>query len=500
VTGPETIRHWVGNEPWEGTGERAGDVFNPATGETIARVRFASRADVDRVVERALDGYESWCATPLGDRTRVLFALKELLASRQREVAEIITRENGKVAEDALGEVARGLEVVEFACGLAQLLKGQHTESISSGIDVTSVRQPLGAVAGITPFNFPAMVPLWMIPLALACGNAFILKPSERDPSASVALARLWAEAGLPPGVLQVVHGDREAVEALIAHPEVAAVSFVGSTPVARAVYAAAAQHGKRVQALGGAKNHLAVLPDADLERAAEAATSAAYGSAGQRCMAVAVVVAVGEIGDRLVPALAERALAVRVGDGSQTGMQMGPLITAAHRDRVRASVDRGVSEGAKLVVDGRALRVPERERGFFIGPCLFDDVRPEMSIYRDEVFGPLLCVVRVASLDEAIRLIRRNPYGNGASIFTADGAAARRFQSEVDAGMVGINVPIPVPVSSHSFGGWGQSLFGDLHVYGEEGVRFYTRGKVITARWSEGGPDRASFALRGSR
>jgi malonate-semialdehyde dehydrogenase (acetylating)/methylmalonate-semialdehyde dehydrogenase len=478
-------------------GERTGKVFNPASGETIATVRFASRADAEAVVGRSLDGYREWRSTPLGDRTRVLFALKELLSAARHDLARLITRENGKTEEDALGEVSRGLEVVEFACGIAQLLKGQHTESVSRGIDVSSVRQPLGVVAGITPFNFPAMVPLWMIPLALACGNAFVLKPSERDPSASLVLARLWAEAGLPPNVLQVVQGDREAVEALIAHPDVAAVSFVGSTPVARAIYASAAQHGKRVQALGGAKNHLVVLPDADLDRAAEAVTSAAYGSAGQRCMAVSVVVAVGGVGDRLVPALAERASAVRVGDGSQAGTQMGPLITAAQRDRVRSYVATGVSEGAKLVVDGRELRVPGRENGFFLGPCLFDEVQPEMSIYRDEVFGPLLCVVRVDSLDEAIQLIRRSPYGNGASIFTADGAAAHRFQIAVDAGMVGINVPIPVPVASYSFGGWSQSLFGDLHIYGEEGVRFYTRGKVITTRWEGAGADRADFVLR---
>jgi malonate-semialdehyde dehydrogenase (acetylating)/methylmalonate-semialdehyde dehydrogenase len=417
---------------------------------------------------------------------RVLFGFRELLERHREELAQAITREHGKVLADARGEVARGQEVVEFACGIPQLLKGSRSESVSEQVDVHSVREPLGVVAAITPFNFPAMVPLWMFPLAVACGNACVLKPSERDPGASLILARLFAQAGLPEGVLNVVQGDREAVDALLAHPEVDAVSFVGSTPVARHVYATAAAGGKRVQALGGAKNHMVVLPDADLEAAADAAVGAAYGSAGERCMAISVVVAGGDAGDALVARIAERARRLRVGDGAEPGVEMGPLVTREHRDRVAGYVARGVAEGAELVVDGRGLSVEGRPDGFFLGPCLFDRVLPGMEIYRDEIFGPVLSAVRCASADEALALVNANPYGNGAALFTRDGGAARRFARELRAGMVGVNVAIPVPVAYYSFGGSGHSLFGDTHVHGPEGVHFYTRGKVVTSRWSE--------------
>jgi malonate-semialdehyde dehydrogenase (acetylating)/methylmalonate-semialdehyde dehydrogenase len=404
-----------------------------------------------------------------------------------------VTAEHGKVLADARGEVSRGLEVVEFACGIPQLLKGSRSESVSTQVDVHSTRQPLGVVAGITPFNFPAMVPLWMFPLAIACGNAFVLKPSERDPSASLLLAGLLARAGLPEGVMSVVQGDREAVDSLLRHPGIAAISFVGSTPVARHVYETAAANGKRVQALGGAKNHMVVLPDADLDVAADAAVSAGYGSAGERCMAVSVVVAVDPVGDELAARIAERTRALCVGDGLEDGSEMGPLITREHRDRVAGYVESGREEGATLLVDGRGLRVEGRRDGFFLGPCLFDHVRPGMRIYRDEIFGPVLSIVRAASYEEALGLVNDNPYGNGVAVFTRDGGAARRFEAEVEAGMVGVNVAIPVPVASYSFGGWGQSLFGDSHVYGPESVHFYTRGKVVTTRWADPklrGPD----------
>jgi malonate-semialdehyde dehydrogenase (acetylating)/methylmalonate-semialdehyde dehydrogenase len=397
------------------------------------------------------------------------------------------------VLSDALGEVARGQEVVEFACGIPHLLKGGYSESVSTDTDVHSVRQPLGVVAGITPFNFPAMVPMWMFPVAIACGNAFVLKPSERDPSASMLLAQLWAEAGLPDGVFTVLHGDKEAVDGLLTHPDVRAVSFVGSTPIARYVYETAASNGKRVQALGGAKNHMVVLPDTDLELAADAAVSAGYGSAGERCMAISVVVAVGGVADPLVEAIAARTRAIPVGPSLDPGSEMGPLVTALHRDRVRGYVDAGVAAGARLVVDGRGFHPDDHPDGFFLGPCLFDGVTPEMSIYTDEIFGPVLSVVRVDSYEDAVRLVSDNPYGNGVAIFTRDGGAARRFEREVDAGMVGINVPIPVPMAYYSFGGWKQSLFGDTHVHGPEGVHFYTRGKVVTTRWADPaqrGPD----------
>jgi malonate-semialdehyde dehydrogenase (acetylating)/methylmalonate-semialdehyde dehydrogenase len=479
-----SIGHWVDGKPWAGHGPRRGDVYDPARGEVAARVHLASAEDVDHAVRGARAAWPAWRDTPLARRTRVLFAFRDLLEAQRDRVAERVSREHGKVLADARGEVLRGLEVVEFACGIPDLIKGSHSQSVSSRIDVHSLRQPLGVVAGVTPFNFPAMVPLWMFPLAIACGNCFVLKPSERDPSAALLLAQLLADAGLPEGVLQVVQGDREAVEALLGHPDVAALSFVGSTPVAQALYRAAAARGKRVQALGGAKNHMVVLPDADLDAAADAAVSAGYGSAGERCMAVSVVVAVEPVGDALVERIAERTRSLRVGDG-RDDVDMGPLVTREHRDRVAGYVDQGLQEGASLVVDGRGLRVAERPGGFFLGPCLFDRVRPEMAIYRDEIFGPVLSVVRAGSYDEALGLVNANPYGNGVALFTRDGGAARRFEAEVEAGMVGINVAIPVPVASYSFGGWGQSLFGDTHVYGREAIHFYTRGKVVTTRWA---------------
>jgi malonate-semialdehyde dehydrogenase (acetylating)/methylmalonate-semialdehyde dehydrogenase len=481
-----TITHWIDGRPWEGPVARWGDVFDPASGRVTARVAFADAELVGAAVAAARRAARAWGETSLSARARVLFAFRELLERHKHELAAIVTREHGKVLSDALGEVSRGLEVVEFACGLPELLKGQFSENVSSGVDSYAMRQPLGVVAGITPFNFPAMVPMWMYPLAIACGNAFVLKPSEKDPSASIFCARLLAEAGLPEGVFSVVHGARAAVDALLAHPDVQAVSFVGSTPVARYVYETATRAGKRVQALGGAKNHMVVLPDADVELAADAAVSAAYGSTGQRCMAVSVVVLVGEAADRLVPRLRERVRRLRVGPGDDPRAEMGPLVTREHRDRVLAYVARGCEEGAELLEDGRRVSVAGHEDGFFLGPCLFDRVRPEMTIYRDEIFGPVLSLVRVGSYDEALDLVNRSPYANGTAIFTNDGGAARRFQHEVQVGMVGINVPIPVPMAYYSFGGWRQSLFGDAHVHGREGIHFYTRGKVVTARWPD--------------
>jgi malonate-semialdehyde dehydrogenase (acetylating)/methylmalonate-semialdehyde dehydrogenase len=422
-----------------------------------------------------------------------MFAFREIAERHKDDLARIVSAEHGKVVADALGEVSRGLEVVEFACGIPHLLKGAHSEQVSTDTDVHSMRQPLGVCAGITPFNFPAMVPMWMWPVSIACGNTFVLKPSERDPSAAVLVAEWLADAGLPEGVFNVVHGDKEAVDRLLTHPDVRAVSFVGSTPIARYVYETAAAAGKRVQALGGAKNHMVVLPDADLELAADAAVSAGYGSAGERCMAISVVVAVGAIADELVDAIRTRTEALVTGPGGDPGSEMGPLVTATHRDRVARYVDEGIGEGARLVVDGRGVVVEGHSDGFFLGPCLFDDVTAAMSIYRDEIFGPVLSVVRVADYDGAARLLSENPYANGVAIFTRDGGAARRFEREVDAGMVGVNVPIPVPMAYYAFGGWKQSLFGDTHVHGPEGVHFYTRAKVVTSRWSDPatrGPD----------
>ncbi len=488
-----TVPHWVGGKEWEGASERRSDVFDPATGTVAAQVVLADEADVDAAVAAASDAFPDWRDTPLGRRARVLFAFRELAERHKDDLARVVSAEHGKVRSDALGEVARGLEVVEFACGIPHLVKGEHSEGVSTDTDVHSVRQPLGVCAGITPFNFPAMVPMWMWPVAIACGNAFVLKPSERDPSASLLVAEWLAEAGLPDGVFNVLHGDKVAVDALLAHPDVRAVSFVGSTPIARYVYETAASHGKRVQALGGAKNHMVVLPDADIELAADAAVSAGYGSAGERCMAISVVVAVGALGDELVDAIRARTEAIVVGPGDDAASEMGPLVTAVHREKVAGYVDAGVAEGADLLVDGRGLAVDGHADGFFLGPCLFDRVTPEMSIYRDEIFGPVLSIVRVDTYDEAARLLSDNPYANGVAIFTRDGGAARRFEREVDAGMVGVNVPIPVPMAYYSFGGWKQSLFGDTHVHGQEGVRFYTRAKVVTSRWADPatrGPD----------
>ena len=482
----QTIQHWIHGKPFDGATEQAGDVFNPATGAKAARVAFASPRIVDAAVDAAKAALPEWRDASLARRTRILFAFRELVEKRKHDLAAILTREHGKVTADALGEVSRGLEVIEFACGIPHLLKGEFSENVSSEVDTYSIRQPLGVVAGITPFNFPAMVPMWMFPIAIGCGNTFVLKPSEKDPSAALFLAELFAEAGLPPGVLNVVHGDKAAVDRILEHPDIRAVSFVGSTPIAKYIYETGTKNGKRVQALGGAKNHMVVLPDADMELAADAAVSAAYGSAGERCMAISVLLAVGNAAEQLLPKIQERIARLRVGPGDQPGMEMGPLISAQHRDKVKGYVDSGLVDGAKLLRDGRGLRVPGFPDGFFVGPTLFDDVKPGMTIYEDEIFGPVLSTVRVRDYDEAIALVNANAYANGVAIFTNDGGAARKFQHEVQVGMVGINVPIPVPMAYYSFGGWKASLFGDSHIYGPDGIHFYTRGKVITTRWPD--------------
>jgi malonate-semialdehyde dehydrogenase (acetylating)/methylmalonate-semialdehyde dehydrogenase len=463
----ETIAHWIGGKRWEAPPARSGEVFDPASGRPSARVAFASPAEVDRAVAAARDAFSAWREASLAKRTKVLFAFRELLDRKKEELARILVSEHGKVFADALGEVNRGLEVVEFACGIPQLLKGEFSESVSTDVDSYSIRQPLGVVAGITPFNFPAMVPMWMYPLAIACGNTFVLKPSEKDPSASLFCAELFKQAGLPDGVFNVIHGDKVAVDRILEHPDVQAVSFVGSTPIARFIYETGTKNGKRVQALGGAKNHMVVLPDADMELAADAAVGAGYGSAGERCMAVSVLVCVGEAAEALIPRLRERIRKLKVGPGLEPGVEMGPLVTRQHRDRVASYLDQGAAEGAKVLEDGRDLLA---RNGFFLGPCLLDGVTPEMTVYKDEIFGPVLSVVRTATYDEAMRLIHANPYANGVAIFTNDGGAARKFQFEVQVGMVGINVPIPVPMAYYSFGGWKNSLFGDLHVHGREG------------------------------
>jgi malonate-semialdehyde dehydrogenase (acetylating) / methylmalonate-semialdehyde dehydrogenase len=486
------VPHWIGGRPWSPSPDRHGDVYDPATGQVARQVAFASPAEVDAAVDAAATAFTTWRSASLAERSRVLFAFRQLLAERTDELAAIITAEHGKVLDDARGEVTRGLEVVEFACGIPHLMAGSFSEGVSSRVDVTSIRQPLGVVAIISPFNFPAMVPCWFFPIAIAAGNAVVLKPSEKDPSASNWLAALWAEAGLAPGVFNVVHGDKVAVDRLLEHPVIRSVSFVGSTPIARYVHETAAHHGKRVQALGGAKNHMIVLPDADLDLAADSAVNAGFGSAGERCMAISAVVAVDPVGDELVAKIAARLDGLRVGDG-RTGTDMGPLITGAHRDKVTAYLDTGVTAGATLVVDGRAHPIEGDPGGFWLGPTLFDQVTTDMDLYRDEIFGPVLSVLRAPSYDQALALVNANPYGNGAALFTNDGGAARRFQHEVEVGMVGINVPIPVPVAYHSFGGWKSSLFGDTHAYGDDGVRFFTRGKVVTSRWldpSHGGVD----------
>ncbi|WP_288481043.1 CoA-acylating methylmalonate-semialdehyde dehydrogenase [uncultured Deinococcus sp.] len=485
LTEPATLlHHWLNGQPTPGRSGRSAPVYNPATGQVQAQVPLASAAEVDAAVQAAREAARTWRLVPLGRRAEIMFRFRAQLDARRDELARIVTREHGKVHSDALGEIARGLENVDYACGIPNLLKGGYSEGASTGVDVYSIQQPLGVVAGITPFNFPAMVPLWMMCNALACGNAFILKPSEKDPSASLFLAGLLKEAGLPDGVLTVLHGDKEAVDALLAHPGVAAISFVGSTPVARSIYEAGTKNGKRVQALGGAKNHMIVLPDADIGMAADAAVSAGYGSAGERCMAISVVVAVGGVGDRLVEAIQARIPAVKVGPGDVAGNEMGPLISGEHRDRVVGYVAGAEAEGATLLVDGRDHGI--EGDGYFLKPSLIDHAAPGMKCYDDEIFGPVLSVTRVDTYEEALRLVNDNEYGNGTAIFTRDGGAARQFQFDCEVGMVGINVPIPVPVAYYSFGGWKASLFGDTHMYGPEGVKFYTRSKVVTSRWPD--------------
>ncbi|MEV0662215.1 CoA-acylating methylmalonate-semialdehyde dehydrogenase [Actinomadura luteofluorescens] len=481
------VTHWIGGKPSGGGSDRRGDIFEPASGRVAGTVDFAGPREVDAAVAAAKAAFPGWRDASLSQRAKVLFRFRELVDAHRGELARLISSEHGKVVADAAGEVARGLEVAEFACGVPHLLKGGFSENVSSRVDAYSILQPVGVAAGITPFNFPAMVPMWMFPVAIACGNTFVLKPSEKDPSASVRLAELWAEAGLPDGVFNVLHGDREAVDGLLRHPDVKAVSFVGSTPIARHVYETAAANGKRVQALGGAKNHMLVLPDADLDLAADAAVSAGFGSAGERCMAISVVVAVDPVGDELTAKIKERVAGLRVGPGDRPESQMGPLVTKAHRDRVASYLDGAVAQGATLAVDGRDPDVlGGAGDGFWLGPAVLDHVTPDMDAYRDEIFGPVLSVVRAGSYDAAMELISANPYGNGTAIFTNDGGAARRFQNEVEVGMVGVNVPIPVPMAYYSFGGWKDSLFGDSHVHGMEGVHFYTRTKAVTARWPD--------------
>jgi malonate-semialdehyde dehydrogenase (acetylating)/methylmalonate-semialdehyde dehydrogenase len=478
------ISHWIGGKLVEGTSGRSGPVYNPATGEQTGEVAFASVEEVGQAVAAANEAFPAWRALSLSRKTELFFRIRELVHDRAEEIAKFLTSEHGKVLSDAKGEVARGLEVIEFCCGIPELLKGGFSEQASSGIDVYSIRQPLGVAAGITPFNFPAMVPMWMWAPALACGNTFVLKPSEKDPSASIYVAELLKEAGVPDGVFNVVHGDKVAVDAILEHPDIQSVSFVGSTPIAKYVYENATKRGKRCQALGGAKNHMIVLPDADIDMAADAAVSAAYGSAGERCMAISQVVVVGDVADRLIDAIKERIPKVKVGDGMQPDSEMGPLVTREHRDRVASYVENAPGEGATVVVDGRES-APEGN-GFWLGVSLLDNLTPEMKAYQDEIFGPVLGVARVDTYDEALRLVNENPYGNGTAIFTRDGGVARQFQFDVQVGMVGINVPIPVPVAYYSFGGWKNSLFGDQHIYGPEGIQFYTRGKVVTSRWPD--------------
>ena len=480
------IQHWIDGSITSGASSRVGPVFNPATGKQTGEVALAHSGDVDKAVRSAKEAFESWRSSALTLRQNIMFAFREIMSARRQEMAETLTSEHGKTVDDALGEVQRGIEVIEFACNIAHLLKGDFSEQVSTGVDTYTIRQPLGVVVGITPFNFPAMVPMWMYPIAIACGNTFVLKPSEKDPSTSLLAAEMLTEAGLPDGVFNVVHGDKESVDALITHPDVVAISFVGSTPIARHIYETGTQNGKRVQALGGAKNHMIVLPDADMDLAADAAVSAGYGSAGERCMAISAVVAVGEAGDQLIEGVQTRIEKLTVGPGDRPGVEMGPLVTSQHLDRVRGYVDAGESEGALLVADGRDLVVDGYEDGYFLGPTLFDNVTADMSIYTDEIFGPVLSTVRMEHFEEAIQLINDNPYGNGTAVFTNDGGAARKFQNEIQVGMVGINVPIPVPLSFYSFGGWKDSIFGSHAIYGPEGVHFYTRQKVVISRWPD--------------
>ncbi|HVH75758.1 MAG TPA: CoA-acylating methylmalonate-semialdehyde dehydrogenase [Stellaceae bacterium] len=482
------VGHYIGGKRKPGASGRSGEVFNPATGELSRHVALADAAEVDAAVKSAAAAFPQWAATPPLSRARILFKFRELLERESEALARLISEEHGKVLSDAKGEVTRGLEVVEFACGIPHLMRGEVTEQVGRGIDSWSLRQPLGVCAGITPFNFPAMVPMWMFPVALACGNTFVLKPSERDPSAGIRIAELLSEAGLPPGVFNTVNGDKAAVEAILAHPQVDAVSFVGSTAIASWIYATAAQQGKRVQALGGAKNHMVVMPDADLDQATDALMGAAYGSAGERCMAVSVAVAVGGVGDRLMDKLLPRVRALKIGPGTDPEAEMGPLVTRTHLDKVKGYIDLGEREGARLVVDGRGFKAPQGyEGGFYLGGSVFDEVQPQMRIYQEEIFGPVLSVVRTPGFEDAVRLVNEHEYGNGVAIFTRDGDAAREFASRIQIGMVGINVPIPVPMAFHSFGGWKRSLFGDMAVHGMEGVRFYTRLKTVTARWPTG-------------
>ncbi|GAA1995267.1 CoA-acylating methylmalonate-semialdehyde dehydrogenase [Catenulispora subtropica] len=484
------VTHWIDGRAWEGAAERHGDIHDPATGAVTGKVDFASVKEVDDAVAAAAAAFAGWRAASVAKRTTVLFAFRELLNQHKDELAALIVSEHGKVHSDALGEVARGLEVVEYACGIGTILKGGFSESASTGVEVYSMHQPLGPVAIISPFNFPAMVPMWFFPVAIAAGNTVVLKPSEKDPSASLFLADLWQRAGLPDGVFNVVHGDKVAVDRLLEHPDIQAVSFVGSTPIARYVYENGTRYGKRVQALGGAKNHMVVLPDADLDLAADAAVSAGFGAAGERCMAVSVLVAVDPIGDELIAKITERMATLKVGPGCLPDSEMGPLVTGAHRDKVTSYLDAGVTAGAELVVDGRKHAIGGAEagidtaNGFWLGPTLFDKVTSSMSIYTDEIFGPVLSVVRAASYTDALALVNSNPYGNGVAVFTNDGGAAAKFRDQVEVGMVGVNVPIPVPVAYHSFGGWKASLFGDSHAYGPHGVHFFTRTKAVTQRW----------------
>ena len=497
----ETLSHWINGQAVAGQSGRMGDVFNPAIGEKIAEVPFAGTDEVAKAVAAASAAAPEWAATPPIRRARMIFKFKELIEARIDEFARIVTREHGKVLSDAAGSITRGVEVLEFACGIPHLLKGEFSESVGTGVDSYSMRQPLGVVAGITPFNFPAMVPMWMFPISLACGNTFILKPSEKDPSAAIFMAEVMKDAGCPDGVFNVIHGDKVAVDAILEHPDIAAVSFVGSTPIAEYIYTTGCAHGKRVQALGGAKNHAIVLPDADLDMTSDALVSAAYGSAGERCMAVSVVVTVGDkAGDALIDSLRPRIEQIKVGPGTDGESEMGPLVSQVHLDKVRGYIDHGVGEGAELVMDGRGLTLQGYENGYYIGPCLFDRATPEMKIYKDEIFGPVLSVVRAPDYDAAVKMVNDHEFGNGVAIFTRDGDAARDFAARAEIGMVGVNVPIPVPVAYHSFGGWKRSLFGDHNMHGMEGVRFNTKLKTITARWPTGirsGVD-LSFPLMG--
>jgi len=481
------IKHFLNGKVFEGSSKRTSNIFNPATGENVAKVNLASKADIDFAVSKAKQAFSEWSNKPPVTRARVLFKFKEIIEKNSDQLTKLIVQEHGKVYEDAKGSLTRGLEVVEFACGIPHLLKGEFTENVGTDVDSWSTRQPLGVCAGITPFNFPAMVPMWMFPLAIACGNTFILKPSEKDPSCSIKLAELFKEAGLPDGVFNVMNGDKESVDALLTNKDVAAISFVGSTPIAKYIYENAAKNEKRVQALGGAKNHCIVMPDCDIDQAVNGLMGAAYGSAGERCMAQSVAVAVGDIGDRLVNKLSKKVESLKVGSGLDKTSEMGPLITKEHLNKVRGYVDLGVEEGAKLLVDGRNIKLQGFEKGFYIGGCLFDHVKPNMRIYKEEIFGPVLSVVRVKDFESAVNLVNNHEFGNGTSIYTRDGDVGRTYANKIKVGMVGINIPIPVPMAFHSFGGWKRSLFGDQHMHGTEGVRFYTKLKTITSRWPSG-------------